>query len=74
MAECRLKNFYGKDKKAYEIIEKLKGKDFDGVEYVPMFDFFADRKKDGCFRVQVADFVTEDSGTGTVHCAPGFGE
>jgi isoleucyl-tRNA synthetase len=38
-----------------------------------MFDFFIDRKKDGCFKVQVADFVTDDSGTGIVHCAPGFG-
>lgn len=39
-----------------------------------MFDFFADRKKNGCFKIQVADFVTDDSGTGIVHCAPGFGE
>jgi len=38
-----------------------------------MFDFFVDRKKDGCFKVQVADFVTSDTGTGIVHCAPGFG-
>lgn len=39
-----------------------------------MFDFFAGRKKNGCFKVQLADFVTDDSGTGIVHCAPGFGE
>ncbi len=38
-----------------------------------MFDFFVDRKASGCFTVQVADFVTDDSGTGIVHCAPGFG-
>jgi hypothetical protein len=30
MAESRLTAFYGKDKKAYEIIEKFKGKDLEG--------------------------------------------
>jgi hypothetical protein len=30
MAECRLTAFYGKDKKAYEVIEKLKGSDLEG--------------------------------------------
>lgn len=39
-----------------------------------MFEYFADRRKDGCFRVIGADFVTSDTGTGIVHCAPGFGE
>lgn len=73
MAECRAKAFYGKDKKAYEVLEKFKGKDLEGKEYLPMFDFFADRKAKGCFKVICGDFVTEDSGTGIVHCAPGFG-
>ena len=27
-----------------------------------------------CFTVLGADFVTSDTGTGIVHCAPGFGE
>jgi isoleucyl-tRNA synthetase len=38
-----------------------------------MFDFFKDRKVNGCFKVLAGDFVTDDSGTGIVHCAPGFG-
>ena len=38
-----------------------------------MFNYFESRAKDGCFRVQLADFVTSDAGTGIVHCAPGFG-
>jgi isoleucyl-tRNA synthetase len=71
-AECRLKDFFGKEK--YEVLEKLKGSDLAGIEYVPLFDFFADRAKDGCFRVQTASFVTDSDGTGIVHCAPGFGE
>jgi isoleucyl-tRNA synthetase len=73
LAESRLKAFYGKDKKTYEILQKFKGKDLEGKSYIPMFDFFAERKTNGCFKVQVADFVTDDSGTGIVHCAPGFG-
>ena len=73
MAESRAKAFYGKDKKAFEVLEKFKGKDLEGKDYVPMFDFFADRKAKGCFKVICGDFVTEDSGTGIVHCAPGFG-
>jgi isoleucyl-tRNA synthetase len=33
-----------------------------------------DRKKDGCFKVLLGDFVTTDKGTGVVHMAPGFGD
>lgn len=81
MAECRLPAFYKPkkkkkegDEKEYEILEKFKGTELKGKEYVPMFDFFLERHKDGCFRVQCAEFVTSDAGTGIVHCAPGFGQ
>lgn len=74
MAECRLAGLYRKKgDKEFEIIEKFKGSQLKGLEYVPLFDFFADRKKDGCFRVLTSDFVTSDAGSGIVHCAPGFG-
>ena len=71
-AECRLKDYFGKEK--FEVLEKMKGSELAGIEYVPIFNFFADREKDGCFRVQTASFVTDSDGTGIVHCAPGFGE
>lgn len=45
----------------------------EGTEYEPLFDFFKERRADGCFRVLAGEFVTADSGTGIVHCAPGFG-
>lgn len=61
-----------KDPKDYEIIEKIKGADLEGTEYEPLFKFFEDRRKDGCFRVIAANFVDADIGTGIVHCAPGF--
>lgn len=31
-------------------------------------------KEQNCFTVVCANFVTSDTGTGIVHCAPGFGE
>jgi isoleucyl-tRNA synthetase len=41
---------------------------------VPLYDYFAHFKERNCFTVVGADFVTSDTGTGVVHCAPGFGE
>jgi len=72
VAENRVAELY-KDPKTYEIIEKIKGIDLEGIEYEPLFNFFEERRKDGCFKVLAGTFVTADSGTGIVHCAPGFG-
>lgn len=60
----------------YEIIKKCKGKDLEGLCYVPLFDYFADRaaKPLNNFRVLTDTFVTDESGTGIVHMAPAFGE
>ena len=38
MAEVRLKDYFGKDK--YEVLEKKKGSELEGTEYIPLFDFF----------------------------------
>lgn len=70
MAECRLEELYNKEKdkkKAYEVISKCKGKDLIGLKYIPLYDYFIDREKDGCFQVIGATYVTKDSGTGIVH-------
>jgi len=43
VAESRLDELYGKmkDKKQwYEIVEKIKGKELEGLEYQPLFDYF----------------------------------
>ena len=63
----------GKVKK-HTILEEFKGAALVGKEYTPLFPYFENRKADGCFRVIGASFVTNDAGTGMVHCAPGFGE
>ena len=56
----------------YEVVEELQGKDLVGLEYVPVFGYFADAQN--AFKVVTADFVTTEDGTGLVHIAPAFGE
>ncbi|KAJ3275833.1 isoleucine--tRNA ligase [Terramyces sp. JEL0728] len=62
-----------KKDKAYAVLEKMKGAALKGLEYEPLFDFFAHRKGQS-FKVVTDTYVTSDSGTGIVHQAPAFGE
>lgn len=56
----------------YEILEEMKGKDLEYIEYEQLIPFV---KVDGkAFFVTVADYVTTEDGTGIVHTAPAFGE
>ncbi|KAL6555673.1 hypothetical protein OROHE_007345 [Orobanche hederae] len=57
----------------YEILDKLSGASLVGKKYVPLFDYFKDYS-DVAFKVVSDNYVTDDSGTGIVHCAPAFGE
>lgn len=50
------------------------GKDLIGKKYVPLFNYFESMKERNCFSVLGDIFVTSDTGTGIVHCAPGFGD
>lgn len=43
------------------------------LRYVPLFDYFSELN-DMAFKVVCDNYVTDDSGTGVVHCAPAFGE
>ena len=56
----------------FEILDGFKGKELEGIEYEPLFDY-ADTEKKGWYIV-LADFVTMEDGTGIVHIAPAFGE
>jgi isoleucyl-tRNA synthetase len=71
IAECRLEEFLAKaegGKDGFQVIAKKSlGSELVGLEYVALFEYFADRRKDGCFRVLSGDFVTADAGTGIVH-------
>lgn len=61
-------------KKNLTIQKELKGKDLKGKTYTPLFDYFAELKKDGAFQILTDNYVTTEAGTGIVHIAPGFGE
>lgn len=76
-AEARLDEVYKNHAKEktppFSIVSKCKGTDLAGKKYVPLFPYFLE-KEPNAFRVIVDKYVTSDSGTGVVHCAPGFGE
>ncbi|KAL4194516.1 hypothetical protein AMTRI_Chr05g59720 [Amborella trichopoda] len=57
----------------FELLGKFPGASLVGLKYVPLFDYFSELS-DVAFRVVSDNYVTDDSGTGIVHCAPAFGE
>ncbi len=73
LAEELLEKYY-KDETEYQIVNRLTGSDLEGLQYTPIFPYFADVAEQGAFRVHLGDFVTTEEGTGVVHIAPGFGE
>ncbi|EAX96459.1 isoleucyl-tRNA synthetase family protein [Trichomonas vaginalis G3] len=73
--KCRIPSLYPpKAKDAFKILEEMDGQDLVGIEYEPLFPYFANWKEHGAFKIYTADYVTDDSGSGIVHTAPGFGE
>ena len=58
----------------YEIVSRKKGKDYEYVEYEPMFPYALGTFKEKAFYVTNDDYVTLTDGTGIVHIAPAFGE
>ena len=60
----------GEDK--YTVLEELKGKDLEYIEYEQLMPFVEVDQK--AFFVTCGDYVTTEDGTGIVHTAPAFGE
>ena len=56
----------------YEVLEEMKGKDLEFMEYEQLIPFIKVNGK--AFFVTVGDYVTTEDGTGIVHSAPAFGE
>ena len=56
----------------YEVIEEIKGKDLEHIEYEQLMPFVETDEK--AFFVTLGDYVTTEDGTGIVHTAPAFGE
>ena len=73
LGKDRLSSYY-KSEEEYEIVGRYKGEELKGMEYEPLFPYFADLNTTGAFRTFTADYVTTEDGTGIVHTAPGFGE
>ena len=65
-------------KDEYEILREFNGSDLLGLEYQPLYDFYAKdrnlKNHENGWKVVSADFVTTEDGTGVVHIAPAFGE
>ena len=59
------------EQSTYKIIEEIKGKDLIGKKYIPHYDYYKDKIKEGekAFVVTGGDFVTADEGTGVVTIA-----
>ncbi len=56
----------------YEVLEEMKGKDLEYMEYEQLMPFVKTDKK--AFFVTCMDYVSVEDGTGIVHSAPAFGE
>jgi isoleucyl-tRNA synthetase len=72
LAESRLPAYRAVLGEDAPVVGRLTGAELAGRAYTPPFDYYAGTE--GAFRVQPADWVTADEGTGIVHCSPGFGE
>ncbi|MFA6417002.1 MAG: isoleucine--tRNA ligase [Patescibacteria group bacterium] len=67
-----------KDKEFEIVHDDIKGVDLVGLEYEPLFNYYASDTKltnrENGWRIYAGDFVTTTDGTGVVHIAPAFGE
>eukprot|EP01126_Amoeba_proteus_P063710 TRINITY_DN8808_c0_g1_i2.p1 TRINITY_DN8808_c0_g1~~TRINITY_DN8808_c0_g1_i2.p1 ORF type:complete len:968 (+),score=169.76 TRINITY_DN8808_c0_g1_i2:73-2904(+) len=61
-------------KPTYTILESYQGRELVGLRYVPLFDYFKENYQERAFKIVSDEYVTNESGTGVVHQAPGFGE
>jgi isoleucyl-tRNA synthetase len=73
LAESRLHAYY-KESEQPEILWRRKGSELKGIEYEPLFPYFAEAREQNAFRTYTGAHVTTEDGTGIVHTAPGFGE
>jgi isoleucyl-tRNA synthetase len=77
LASDRVKDIL-KDKEFEVAHSDIKGSDLVGLEYEPLFSYYASDTKlanrENGWKIYAADFVTTTDGTGVVHIAPAFGE
>ncbi|MFH0930038.1 MAG: isoleucine--tRNA ligase [Candidatus Moraniibacteriota bacterium] len=77
IANDRIEEIF-KDKEIEIVHDDIKGSDLIGLEYDPLFDYYASdenlKNRENGWKIYPADFVTTEEGTGIVHIAPAFGE
>lgn len=77
VATDRIKEIF-KDSEIEIVHDDVTGKDLVGLEYEPLFDYYASDSKlenrNNGWKIYDAEFVTTEEGTGVVHIAPAFGE
>ncbi len=72
LAEALLNVYFRKEPPP--VVRRWQGRELAGMTYEPLFDYFAELREAGAFRVINTGFVSITEGTGIVHVAPGFGE
>ena len=70
LAEALVPSFF----ETYTVIEKRTGKEYEGTEYEPLFDYAKGSFREKAYYVVCDGYVTLTDGTGVVHIAPAFGE
>ncbi len=58
----------------YEVLEEMKGKDLEYIEYEQLIPFVEKPEGKAGFILTCMDYVSIEDGTGIVHTAPAFGE
>ena len=58
----------------YQTVGTKKGKELEGLAYVPLFDYAVGTFKEKAYYVVCDEYVTLTDGSGVVHIAPAFGE
>ena len=67
-------NTFKKEGEVFSVIKEIKGEEFVGLSYEPIFKYYLDQKTDTTWKIYHGDFVTDTDGTGIVHIAPAFGD
>ena len=70
LAEALASKFF----EEYTVVEKRTGKEYEGTEYEPLFDYARGSFREKAYYVVCDTYVTLTDGTGVVHIAPAFGE
>ena len=56
-------------------LKTYSGSDLEGLKYLPLFEMDDEiGKNENAHKIHIADFVSDEDGTGIVHIAPAYGE